>query len=305
MTKQDITIYCHCVYYQFIPDSVKDKVLNALKSSGVEFEGVADLCRMCAGRYPELRRWAQHKSIRIVACYPRAIKWLFHTAGAPLPDKGVEFLNMRYDSAEKIISLLSETSTVEKEGNLRLEKTGQWVPWFPVIDYDRCVNCEQCLNFCLFGVYELSEQGRVEVRNPANCKTNCPACARVCPNSAIIFPKYSESPINGDEVSQDMSKGQEKLDISKLSEVNVYDAIRGRSKGTKRFSGKADQGQSAAVEQESATLKELQKKLDIPSDVLASLSFAKIADIKANMDKKGRANTQQSPSNKEGKKLDE
>src|SRR5262245_34110763 len=30
---------------------------------------------------------------------------------------------------------------------------GDWKPWFPVIDYDRCTNCMQCLSFCLFGVY--------------------------------------------------------------------------------------------------------------------------------------------------------
>src|SRR5262249_16191246 len=32
-------------------------------------------------------------------------------------------------------------------------KHGDWKPWFPVIDYDRCTNCMQCLSFCLFGVY--------------------------------------------------------------------------------------------------------------------------------------------------------
>ncbi|MEM9803556.1 MAG: hypothetical protein AAGA20_24785, partial [Planctomycetota bacterium] len=30
---------------------------------------------------------------------------------------------------------------------------GAWTPWFPVIDYDRCTNCMQCLSFCLFDVY--------------------------------------------------------------------------------------------------------------------------------------------------------
>jgi ferredoxin len=38
---------------------------------------------------------------------------------------------------------------------------------------------------------------RVRVMNPANCKNNCPACARNCPSEAIIFPKYGRSPING------------------------------------------------------------------------------------------------------------
>lgn len=303
MTKRNLTIYCNCTYYQFIPNGVKEKVLNALKSSGTEFEAVADLCQMCARRDPELQRWAQRKSIRIIACYRRAIKWLFCAAGAPLPETGVEFLNMRCDSAEKIVSSLPGSSADKTAGGIRLEKTGDWVPWFPVIDYDRCENCEQCLNFCLFGVYEFSEQGRVEVRNPANCKTNCPACARACPHSAIIFPKYSDSPFNGDEVSQETSQAQEmKVDMSKLSDVNIYDAIRRRSKGSKRFSKKAGQEQGAGAGQEVSILKELQEKLDIPSEVLASLSLAKMAGLKANMNKQGRAKTQQNPSSEEESK---
>jgi NAD-dependent dihydropyrimidine dehydrogenase PreA subunit len=322
VTKQDITIYCHCTYYQLTPDSVKEKVLNTLKNSGTEFEAVADLCRMCAKGDPELQRWAQHKSIRIIACYPRTVKWLFYAAGVPLPETGVEFLNMRSDSTEKIVSSLTSTSAGKQTGNIQLEKTGNWVPWFPVIDYDRCTSCKQCLNFCLFGVYELSEQNRVEVRNPANCKTNCPACARACPNSAIIFPKYSDSPINGDEVREQIQQAQEmKLDMSKLSDVNVYDAIRRRSKSTKRFSRKTEQ--QAGTGQGASFLKELQEKLDIPPDVLASLSPVEMANIKANIDKqdstvrrprreaspsgKAKGNTQQSTSSEseEEKKRDE
>ena len=67
---------------------------------------------------------------------------------------------------------------------------GVWKPWFPVIDYDRCTNCMQCLSFCLFGVYGVDEQQRIQVQNNDHCKTNCPACSRVCPEAAIMFPKY-------------------------------------------------------------------------------------------------------------------
>ena len=46
-----------------------------------------------------------------------------------------------------------ETEPVE---SIRVESRGAervgWKPWFPVIDYDRCTNCMQCLSFCLFGV---------------------------------------------------------------------------------------------------------------------------------------------------------
>ena len=273
MTEKTKTIYCHCAYYQFIPDTVKEKVLRALTASGIDFEPVTDLCGLCADRDPKLQTWAKNKSLRIIVCYPRAVKWLFHAAGAPLPAEGVDFLNMRRDSAEKIVASLPSASPGETKPNIRVETNGEWIPWFPVIDYDRCVNCKQCLNFCLFGTYELSANDTVEVRNPANCKTNCPACARACPHSAIIFPKYNDSPINGDEVCEEKSQdGQSKLDRAALCKLNVYDAIKERSTDKKRFSKNRGHTQDKPS---------ILEQLDIPSDVLASLSPTEMANLTA------------------------
>ena len=66
--------------------------------------------------------------------------------------------------------------------------------WHPVIDLDRCTHCGQCQQFCLFGVYELDDAGRLVVAKPDQCKPGCPACARVCPHSAIVFPLYDRDP---------------------------------------------------------------------------------------------------------------
>ena len=60
--------------------------------------------------------------------------------------------------------------------------------WYPVIDYSRCTDCRQCLQFCLFGVYTLDEEGKVRATAPDQCKPGCPACSRICPASAIMFP---------------------------------------------------------------------------------------------------------------------
>ena len=30
--------------------------------------------------------------------------------------------------------------------------------WYPVIDYSRCTNCMECIDFCLFGVYGVDTQ---------------------------------------------------------------------------------------------------------------------------------------------------
>ena len=277
-------IYCNCAYYPIIPNQVKEKVLETLENTDAEYEAVPDLCRMCAERDPILQRWIQSDSITIIACYPRAIKWLFHAAGAPLPSEGVEILNMRCLSVEDIIAALPQSTTSKGQGTHRLEKTGDWVPWFPVIDYERCVNCMQCLNFCLFGTFELSEDGRVQVKNPANCKTNCPACATACPQRAIIFPKYGDSPVNGDEVREDRTPEERKeMNITDFSKVNIYDAIRWRSQTGARFSKNE---QKTDGEKNISTIKQIQKELNIPSDVLAALSPTEIAKIKAKATKK-------------------
>jgi Pyruvate/2-oxoacid:ferredoxin oxidoreductase delta subunit len=150
-------------------------------------------------------------------------------------------------------------------------KSGAWKPWFPVIDYGRCTNCMQCLSFCLFDVYGVSTAGKIQVRNQDNCKTDCPACSRVCPEVAIMFPKYRHGPINGDQVSQDdMRREAMKVDISALLGGDIYSLLRDRSaKAKSRFSKERDD-ERALKERQNCLLK-LQKEMDIPMEVLASL----------------------------------
>lgn len=95
-------LYCHCTHAQVVPKDVKETVLKKLCDAGVSFEAVADLCEMSARQDPALKRLADGGCIKIAACYPRAVKWLFHTAEAPLPLNGTEVLNMRAQSAEEI-----------------------------------------------------------------------------------------------------------------------------------------------------------------------------------------------------------
>jgi NAD-dependent dihydropyrimidine dehydrogenase PreA subunit len=112
------------------------------------------------------------------------------------------------------------------------KKPGEWIPWFPVIDYDRCQNCRQCLQFCLFGVYAADEGGKVRVAKPESCKTGCPACARICPHAAIIFPKYAEGPISGDDApppAAEEGRPEKPIDFSSLAGLDIHEAIRRRS----------------------------------------------------------------------------
>jgi NAD-dependent dihydropyrimidine dehydrogenase PreA subunit len=146
-----------------------------------------------------------------------------------------------------------------------------WKPWFPVIDYSRCTNCMQCLSFCLFDVYGVSADSKIQVQHQSNCKTDCPACSRVCPEVAIMFPKYRHGPINGEEVkADDVRREAMKVDISALLGGDIYSMLRDRSvKAKSRFSKERDD--ERALKERQTCLIALQRDLDVPAEVLAAL----------------------------------
>jgi hypothetical protein len=100
-------LYCHCSYAKVVPDPVKEDVLKRLCASGAAFDAVADLCDMSARKDPAMKKLVEAGDVKIVACFPRAVKWLFHGAGAPLPQDGVEILNMREQSADDVVKALA------------------------------------------------------------------------------------------------------------------------------------------------------------------------------------------------------
>jgi len=85
--------------------------------------------------------------------------------------------------------------------------------WYPVIDYSRCTNCMECVDFCLFGVYGVDGAESILVEQPDNCRKGCPACSRVCPENAIIFPQHKAPAIAGAETEGDEGF---KIDLSQL-----------------------------------------------------------------------------------------
>jgi NAD-dependent dihydropyrimidine dehydrogenase PreA subunit len=84
--------------------------------------------------------------------------------------------------------------------------------WYPVIDFSRCTNCMECIDFCLFGVYGVDSLETIVVEQADNCRKGCPACSRVCPQNAIIFPQHKTPAIAGAPVDS----GGLKIDLSKL-----------------------------------------------------------------------------------------
>ncbi|MBI1177492.1 ferredoxin family protein [bacterium] len=180
--------------------------------------------------------------------------------------------SVRWQSLEGLEPAALADQLDSQQADLGAARPGEWKPWFPVIDYDRCTNCMQCLSFCLFGVYGVDDEQRIQVQNNDNCKTNCPACSRVCPEAAIMFPKYKAGPINGDEVSDsDLNREKMKIDISALLGGDVYSMLRNRSERARsRFSKERD-SDKALAERQKCLVKLASMANDIPPEVLMSL----------------------------------
>src|SRR3989304_2119541 len=70
------------------------------------------------------------------------------------------------------------------------------IPWGPTIDYEKCVSCGKCVDYCKLGVYELEEnQGkkRPVIKNPNSCVVLCTGCEEICPAGAIKHPSKRET----------------------------------------------------------------------------------------------------------------
>jgi len=104
--KSPAILYCHCQYARVLPDEVKQAVLRKLCESGEPFEAVADLCELSARKDPALKRLVAAGPVKIAACFPRALKWLFASANAPLSIESTEVVNLRTLTAEQACSAL-------------------------------------------------------------------------------------------------------------------------------------------------------------------------------------------------------
>jgi len=67
---------------------------------------VADLCELSARKDPALKRLVAAGPVKIAACFPRALKWLFASANAPLSIESTEVVNLRTLTSEQACSAL-------------------------------------------------------------------------------------------------------------------------------------------------------------------------------------------------------
>ena len=145
--------------------------------------------------------------------FPRAAYWVLHTLGvrgAPddeeackecvssencfCGDRKIRAYSLAsFDTPESAAArLLNHAPRRKTDAMIVREVSGESrAPWYPVIDYSLCVVCGQCHDFCLFGVYTTDDANQPRVTSPESCKPGCAACARICPQGAVMFPLYA------------------------------------------------------------------------------------------------------------------
>ena len=150
---------------------------------------------------------AEAKETRVIEMFPRS-------------SRKVYCLDMRAAGGDKLaaevqrIALATDAKASEPvtAAPIRFDDSASR-RWYPVIDYSRCTNCMECIDFCLFGVYGLDDAETILVEQPDNCRKGCPACSRVCPAGAIMFPQHKAPAIAGAAVEGDEGF---KIDLSLL-----------------------------------------------------------------------------------------
>ncbi|MCM1565229.1 MAG: 4Fe-4S binding protein [Dehalobacter sp.] len=59
--------------------------------------------------------------------------------------------------------------------------------WYPVIDYEKCIECGACTDKCQHGVYNQQKAPTPVVVQPENCIHGCHGCGALCPEEAISY----------------------------------------------------------------------------------------------------------------------
>jgi NAD-dependent dihydropyrimidine dehydrogenase PreA subunit len=221
-------IFCNCGAKLIGADRI-EAILAYLTKSQYPSSVISDLCGCSVDKQSEVHDlFLDADEFLIVACYPRVVGLLLENCGIDLQSKKFNYLNFRDMDNDQILAGISIffSGSTEMGHSDELISNSEWPSWFPVIDYSRCNTCGQCADFCLFGVYEKTDN-KVVVVNPQGCKNNCPACGRICPQTAIVFPKYEhKGAIAGaDAINEIAEQQRQQQDINTILGSNIYKAL--------------------------------------------------------------------------------
>ena len=140
-----------------------------------------------------------------IAAQSDLLQWIQGKANQEAMERFLEPANDTAMGTSNMLPVLGQPGVIEVQdpGTRR---------WYPVIDFSRCTNCMECIDFCLFGVYGVNKVDTILVDQPDNCRKGCPACSRVCPENAIVFPQHKTPAIAGAPAEA----GGLKIDLSLL-----------------------------------------------------------------------------------------
>ncbi len=249
-------LYCNCGGGR-IDAETRQAVESALKSAGVPVTILSDLCGIAARQPDNLKGLvAPGTETLVTGCYKRTMDLLVRYAGiSGFPGDSAHLNLIDTDCGQALEQIAAFTQGADgSSSHTEITEGSDWPSWYPVIDPLRCTNCGQCADFCLFGVYEKSDSFP-RVVHPQECKNNCPACARICPSTAIIFPKYKDGGAIGgsEEINEQAEQIRQAQDIEHFLGNDLYEALERRK--AKRKSIIRESAMTRAMEEREHALK--------------------------------------------------
>jgi len=226
-------LFCNCKG-ESIDSYLLQTIGKYLEKLNVDVTILTDLCGVAACNKNLLTNlFINNTEYLVIGCYRRTMKLLFEQINNDFfAQTDFEHINLlQATSKEEVIDTINRFCGSYKGSSVHREirEDSGWPSWYPIIDYTRCTGCGQCADFCLFGVYEKNSNS-VKVVNQKGCKNNCPACARICPATAIIFPKYTQGGAIGgsDEIDEQIEQQHQAKDIKSLLGDDLYTALEKR-----------------------------------------------------------------------------
>ena len=254
-------LFCHCQGGTVNPE-ISGQVRSTLEQLNADSIVVTDLCGLAAVNPANINGILSACSdFLVIGCYPRTMSLLLkQVAGTNINQLSISYLNLLNIEPEELVDQLKRYANGNGTPSIReISEDSGWPSWYPVIDYERCTACGQCADFCLFGVYDKTPE-KVTVVYPQGCKNQCPACARICPATAIIFPKYKQGGAIGgsDDIDETAEQKRQAQDIETILGNDIYLALQKRK--AKRASIIRDEEMKRALNERNTALQESKLK---------------------------------------------
>lgn len=261
LEKDKHILFCNCGGSRIETD-IFSSVDEHLRKMPVGITKLSDLCGLVAKKKEVISELINRDTeILVIGCYSRTMNLLFDQ----IRKDSIEFtpfnhINLIESTAEKAIEEINNFCA-GYDGNSEYQEIAEdsgWPSWYPVIDYSRCTACGQCSDFCLFGVYE-NDGKEVKVINPEGCKNNCPACGRICPATAIIFPKYKYGGAIGgsEDIDEQAEQQRQAKDVENFLGNDIYAALERRK--AKRRSIIREEAMKKALDERSNAMNDTSK----------------------------------------------